>query len=260
VTAVGVGFPGPLEGPLVIESLALQPWTPPTLLATVWREWTGYEGLGGHSSNFVIGGSPLVRPLVRPVPAAAAFVGLALVLYAALVAVRRRRWDGGVAVGLLLAGWLALDARWQLDLLRQLRLTRQRYGGKSWTDKRLAAEDGELFRFVSDLRRHLPAEPQVVYVLTRDPEGADRYLQLRSRYHLLPHNVCSSYATPPASAPVGSYLLVFNPRSDVAFDAGAGRLRWDRAGHPLTPGDGRGRSLPVTRVYSAPLGTLYRRR
>lgn len=248
VTALGVGVAGPLAAPVTIRRLSLVPRTRAAIAASVWREWTVFEGLDAHSSNFVIGGSDRVRPLFRPVPAAAAWVGLALALHS-LVRAPGRRWpDPRVCASVVLAGWVLLDARWQVDLWRQLRLTRERYAGKSWLEKRLAAEDGDLYRFALDLRARLPPSPQVVYLLARDPDVADRYLQLRARYHLLPHNVCSYYSLPPAELAPGEYLVVFGSRADLVYDAAAGTLRSETE------------EIPVERILVGRLGTLYRRR
>lgn len=250
VTALGVGVSGPLAGPLTIRRLSLEPRSPAAWLASVWREWTAFEGLDAHSSNFVIGGSDQARPLWRPVPAAAGWVGLALVLHA-LARGWRRRWpDRRVCAGVVLAGWVALDARWQLDLWRQLEATRERYAGKSWLEKRTLAEDGDLFRFALELKARLPRTPQVVYLLTRAPDAADRYLQLRARYHLLPHNVCGYYSVPPREAVPGEYLVVFGSRDDLVYDAGARILR----------SEADGRETPVEPVLSDRLATVYRRR
>jgi hypothetical protein len=130
--------------------------------------------------------------------------------------------DPRVLASVVLAGWVLLDARWQLDLWRQLGLTRERYAGKSWLEKRLAAEDTALFRFALDVKARLPPSPQVVYLLASEPDAADRYLQLRLRYHLLPHNVCTYYSVPP---------------------------------NELLPSE-----VPVERILAGGLGTVYRRR
>lgn len=248
LTALGVGVAGPLAAPLTIRRLRLVPRTRAAVAASVWREWAAFEGLDAHSSNFVIGGSDQVRPPFRPAPAAAAWVGLSLALHF-LVRASGRRWpDPRVCASVVLAGWVLLDARWQVDLWRQLRFTRERYAGKPWLEKRLAAEDGDLFRFALDLKARLPPSPQVVYLLARDPDVADRYLQLRARYHLLPHNVCIYYSAPPAELAPGEYLVVFASRTDLVYDAAAGTLRSETE------------EVPVERILAGRLGTLYRRR
>jgi hypothetical protein len=165
-----------------------------------------------------------------------------------------------VVMGLALGAWLVADVRFKADLWRQLRLTQDRYAGKSWQEKRLSAEDGELFRFAMDVKAALPQAPQVIFLVTRDPEGADRYLALRSRYHLLPHNVNANYWYPPGPSEIrpGQYVLVFGPRPDVHYDEPSRSLRWWPDG-----GIGAGaahRELEVEPVLSSSLATLYRKR
>ena len=260
VTSVGIGVVGPVEDPITIHRVRLVPSSPGSWLGALWREWTTFEGFDGHSTNFVIGGSSQMSQLIRPVPAVAAWLGLALLLYALFVASGRWSWDARVTGSIVVLGWLLLDARWQLDLWRQLGITHERYAEKSWPEKRLAAEDGELFRFAMEVKRRIPEEPQTLFVLTQSPESADRYLALRSRYHLLPHNVCSYYSHPPPKEEMrpGSYLLVFHPRSDIIYDESSGRLFWDHDGRVPDVAAFPGGGLLVEPIFSAELGSLYR--
>ncbi|HEY7697992.1 MAG TPA: tetratricopeptide repeat protein, partial [Vicinamibacteria bacterium] len=252
IDGVGVGWTGPSRDPIEIRSLKLRS---DGALASLWGEWTGFEGLSGHSMNFVIGGPRLASRYLRPVPTLGLSLVAALAGYGVACRSRSRRVRPRVVVALALGAWLAADARWNVDLWRQLRLTHHRYAGKSWQEKRLSAEDGELFRFAMDVKEALPQAPQVIFLVTRDPESADRYLALRSRYHLLPHNVNANYWFPPGPSEIrpGQYVLVFGPRPDVSYDEGARRLRWSPGGAP------RG-ELEVERILSSSLATLYRKR
>ena len=188
-------------------------------------------------------------------------MGLAAVLYLLLASRRGTRLDPRILLALFLAGWLALDARWQLDLWRQLQITRTRYAGQSSIEKRRGSEDAKLFRFVQEVKKRLPNEPQTIYLLTRDPEASDRYLQLRARYHLLPHNVCTYYSHPPRDVlHEGAYFLVFNPRPDLRFDESSHTLRGTARGAGPAD-DGEEMAGPsVERLLAMKLGALYRRR
>ncbi len=257
IDGIGVGWTGPSRNPFAIRSLRLRS---DGALASLWDEWTAFEGLGGHSMNFVIGGARLSSRYVRPVPALGLSLLGALAGYAFACRWRKRRIRLRVVMGLGLGAWLAVDVRWKADLWRQLRLTQDRYAGKSWQEKRLSAEDGELFRFAMEVKEALPQAPQVIFLVTGDPEGADRYLALRSRFHLLPHNVNSNYWYPPGPSEIrpGQYVLVFGPRPDVGYEERSGMLRW-------SPNYGNGtdaapRELPVEPVFSSSLATLYRKR
>ncbi len=256
IDGIGVGWTGPSRDPFEIRTLRLRS---NGALASLWDEWTGFEGLSGHSMNFVIGGPRLSSRYLRPVPTLGLSLLAALAGYGLACRWRRRRIRLRVVMALGVGAWLAADVRWKADLWRQLRLTQDRYAGKSWQEKRLSAEDGELFRFAMDVKAVLPQAPQVIFLVTRDPEGADRYLALRSRYHLLPHNVNSNYWHPPGPSEIraGQYVLVFGPRPDVRYDEPSRRLRW-------SPDDGIGagtarRELEVEPVFSSSLATLYRK-
>ena len=43
---------------------------------------------------------------------------------------------------------VVVDARWEWNLLRQVRVTHAQYAGKPWHDRHLAAEDGPVFAFI----------------------------------------------------------------------------------------------------------------
>ena len=260
VTSVGIGVVGPVEDPITIQQVRLVPSSAGSWLGALWREWSTFEGFDGYSTNFVIGGSSQTSQRIRPVPAVAAWLGLALLLYALFAVSGRWGWDARVIGSIVVLGWLLLDARWQLDLWRQLGITHERYAEKSWTEKRLAAEDGELFRFAMEVKRRLPEEPQALFVLTQSPESADRYLAHRSRYHLLPHNVCSYYTHPPPKKEMraGGYLLIFHPRSDIIYDESSGRLFWDHSGEVPDVAALREGGLLVEAIFSDELGSLYR--
>ncbi len=135
-----------------------------------------------------------------------------------------------------------------------------RYAGLSSTDKRRTAEDAKLFRFIRDVKKRLPREPQTVYLLTKDPEASDRYLQLRARYHLLPHNVCTYYSHPPRDVlHEDAYFLVFNPRPDLRYDESSHTLRSTARAGVTVDGGEETAVLTVERLLVLQLGALYHR-
>ena len=253
IQGVGVLVTGPLEQSLEIRDLTLEPkgLGAIALLSQLWREWTVFEGWHGWSAHFIVGGTR--GGLFSPVPAVAAWVALSSILYTG-VALWRRRYLGLLPYAFfLLSGWLALDLRWQVDLWRQVALTEHTFAGKTWDEKRLAAPDGETYRFVRGLKSELPAAPARIFVVSADPAGTGpgntEYLRLRVQYHLLPHNVYSDADKPPSAshAEAGDFILILGSMPDISFDSQDNRMRWDGAA-----------PLPVERVYQAPMGTLYR--
>ena len=71
---------------------------------------------------------------------------------------------------LFLLGWLVLDLRWQWDLRLRLEQTVERFAGKNEEDRRLAALDGDLYRFLLEVRQHfLPERPVRLFIVVRSP-------------------------------------------------------------------------------------------
>lgn len=80
VTEMGISVSGDLRNqPVTIEQITFSPWTVKSLLLTVWTEWNAFEGWTQKSIN-AIRGMPK-NALVSPVVAAAAWCGLAILLY-----------------------------------------------------------------------------------------------------------------------------------------------------------------------------------
>lgn len=252
VARAGFLFEGSLGSPLVIRQMSLRPFSLASQLGLVWREWTAFEGWTGHSINFIIGGPKHV--MIQPVAAAAAWVGLALVLYWVWVKVRRRPPDRLVGISILLLCWLALDARWLLDLGRQNLQTEQQFEGKTGAEKRLADKDGSLFKFVLEIRNALPAAPQRVFLVTREPFNRSAYARLRASYHLLPHNVYSHLAVPPDSnqVQVDDYVLLLGRVAEgIHYDQQSRLLEWAGGGHLATVPELVSRSGALYRVIKA---------
>jgi hypothetical protein len=245
VLDVGLAVPAP-AAPLRLDSLTLQAPSAAALLGQVWFDWSAFAGWTQRSINFIEGGT--LHPILRPVPAVAAWVAVTLLLYGVGAKLRRAPRDLSVVAAVFLLGWIFLDVRWQWDLWRQLRQTQERFAGKSWVEKRLAAEDGDLFAFAMEIKKRLPREPQRIFLLSAEPQGRERYLVLRTFYHLLPHNAFVESAFPAHLkwARRGDYILVINPGPTLSYDPRALRLTWDG-----------GKSLPAQGLYDAPLGRLY---
>ena len=164
-----------------------------------------------------------------PLPALlGAVAGIAALAYAGLA-----RWKplvfgpvlgAGVAAMFVIA-WIAVDARWQWNLLRQASVTHAQYAGKSWQERHLAAEDGPLFAFIEKVRAKLPDPPARVFMV-----AAAQSLRNRGAYHLYPYNVYfdpwSDTVPPPSAVRPGDFIVVYQ-RKGIQFDAAQHRLRWD---------------------------------
>jgi hypothetical protein len=249
IGGVALALRGAFSEPILVRGASAKPMTPGQVLGDRAREWSTHEPWSGASINVVAGGAPL-QALPLPVFLASIVVVGALA-YAALA-----RWVPGlvgtfrpavIAAGFL-GAWLVLDARWQWNLLRQAGPTIEQYGGKSWRERHLAAEDGQLFAFIEATRAKLPppveAAPRV-FMFADAP-----YFRDRGAYHLYPYNVYFDpwqNSIPPASAlHSGDYVAAYS--SDrPQYDAAQQRLRW-----------GAGESVTAELLLGGPGAALFR--
>ncbi|MDR1530109.1 MAG: hypothetical protein LBS40_06935 [Burkholderiales bacterium] len=227
-----------------ISSLALAVQAQPKQIFTVRSVSAHPMGVGEVAKRLVSGWlrfSPWtgtsIAQLDDAAPSLSYFIALALALplfpVGALLLWKRLRrrqvltlspacWYAGIAF--FLAGWLALDARWTVQLAQQAAHTRQTFGGKTIAEKHLAAVDGALYAFTEKARAALPAEPTRIFALAPDP-----YLRSRIAYHLYPHNVYFDFygAMPPNARTLrsGDYVLLFQ-QSGIRYDMARKKMRW----------------------------------
>jgi hypothetical protein len=236
---------------VTIHRVELRPVSPTAagILRQIWREWTAFEGWRAHSINFIGGGHR--SPLMPPSFAATLWLIFSAGFFATYQLARRRRLRPLHFGVILLAGWLLLDARWQVDLWRQLHATHQQYAGKRLEEKRLAAEDREIFILAEEVKRHLPDPPARVLIVSPTPgSGSFHYIRVRLHYLLLPHNVSSVWDLPPVhDLRPGDHIVVLHPHPRIRYDAQSGELRW-----------GSGQVLEVDRLTASFMGDMYRAR
>lgn len=267
IAQFAISISGVLRDPVTLSQAGFEPLTAATLLSTVWSQWTAFEGWKGHSINFVIGG--VDNAIVSPVAACAAWVGMALLLQILWSVIRRfsRRldhwhsgaaslfsngfgiWDWRQAVLIILIGWVVLNARWQLDLWRQLQDTLHRYAGKTWEEKHSTSNDGFLFQFAEEVKARLPAAPQRIVLVVGEGTKVEEYWLRRIGYHLLPHNVSKEFISIPRGSLLrrGDYLLVLGDDPAESLDAARGLVQLGNSG-----------GVVGELVYEEALGHLYR--
>ncbi|HRD65336.1 MAG TPA: hypothetical protein PKY50_04200 [Candidatus Competibacter sp.] len=245
IAVVGLALSGSLRQPLVIRRLELQPLVPTVTELLGWAvdEWTTFEDWNQRSINYAAGAPP--NALFPPVLVVALWIGFSVSLYAAFGSSRRaveQRWP---YVALFLVGWLALDLRWEWDLSRRLAQTEARFAGKEGDERRLADLDGDLYRFLLEVRRRLPERPCRLFVVSSDPGG---YWAGRARYHLLPHNGFMGFSQPPTAnaAREGDYVLILSPLAGVRYDHERKMLEWTKG------------QLPAEMLHASARGVLLR--
>ena len=219
---------GDLEEPVLLRGAAAKPMSSLEVLGDRVGEWLAFEPWTGASINGV--GTPGTQEVPLPL-VLGLIVTLAALLYAALAWWKLRRFSPALATaiaGMLIVAWAIADIRWQWNLVRQARATLVQYGGKSWDERHLAAEDGPLFAFIEKVKEKLPPPPARVFM-----EADLRYFRARGAYHLYPYNVYYDPASTALPAPErirsGDYLVVYQRRG-VQYDPSTQSLRWD--GHP----------------------------
>lgn len=250
ITTLAILAQGTLPAPIVIHRIELLPIRPSVsgLLRQIGKEWLVFRGWSPRSINFHDGGER--NPLLSPVLAAALLVALSILTYTILRLWRGGPWHLAPFVLLFLAGWMALDARWQMELLSQLEATQKQFGGKTPTEKQLASDDRGLNLLAGQIKRVLPENPVRIFLLPPSPAQNSAYNHQRVRLHylLLPHKVGSLWTDPPPTGVgAGDYLLIWREHPRLRYDAGAGELSW-----------GQDQRLDVERLLATPLGNLYR--
>jgi hypothetical protein len=243
ITGVGFIITGPLRGPLAIESMRAVSNAAAAGASETLRDWFAFRSWNGNAINVL-----LLRGDLNPL-SLSLFVTLAVAAALGAWWILRRRDRRQLLVGTLVivaCAWLVQDARWLAQLGRQVQASAATFSGKSWRDKRLAAQDGALFAFLEQAREAIAARPGRVMFASDDA-----YVRSRAGYHLLPLNVLSNvyhaelhghrFLRP------GDYLCVYAKRG-VAFDPVAGMLGWEAGAPPLR----------AERVLDTPPGALYR--
>jgi hypothetical protein len=225
ITGIALAVKGPVPETLHVRGAIASPMGAWQVLRARLREWFTFEGWNGTSINTIVGGADGQDfPLPWVIAGAIGLAALLFVLVRWRTAERWQRATLAIAVAGAI-GWALLDARWVATLARQSLLTAQVYGGKDSEARHRAAEDADLYAFVQEARKLMPAEPVRVFVAA----PAD-YFRARAAYHLYPENV---YFAPRADAlpdaghmHSGDWLLVYR-RPGIAYDALRQMLRWD---------------------------------
>jgi hypothetical protein len=218
---------GEVRAPVAIVALEWRPAAAVGPWAVLAADFTAFEGWTQRSVNMVTGGA---REAQLPViPLVALWMCLALLLLAVWRWRSGRPRDWRAVLLVCLAGWLVLDLRWQVNLWRQLEVTRAAYAGKTQAGKRLGEYGGGDYALAAAVRDRLPAAPQRILVLP-SPRDQDRYSIGRVAYFLRPHNVYAWKGSPwcPGAVGRGGYLLALTDSADLEFDLAGGELRWRR--------------------------------
>jgi hypothetical protein len=187
IAEIGLLVPEARDLSLQINGASMIPFSVLGYVRAVWRDWTEFEGLLGDSQHFVVGGT--TEPLVPMRPAVALWIALTLVLLYLIRGPAPLLAYMPEVLTVVLIGWLVVDARWQNDLLQQLRMDRERFAGLG-QEQKYAELDGAAFyrlaRWVHDNYGY-PSRRVVVHVAPEVPLALTKLRRLA--YYLYPFNV-----------------------------------------------------------------------
>jgi hypothetical protein len=240
ITGVALAARGALPRPLVLESFSVPSVSVATVIADIADQWAAFIPIVAASVTLPFDDE---RSHYVTLLATVAGGGLFAALYWLLTR-RALPRDPRVYWAIVVAGWLILDTRFQVNLWRQLTRTAATFAGKTGEEKRLASDDRELYTLMKEVSTALPAPPVRVHFI-----ADDQALRTRGSYFLYPQNVYYS-DTKRARAPVpeelrsGDYVLLFLT-TDLGYDSATQALVWR---------DGRRR--PAEQILSRPPGLV----
>ena len=174
---------GALNEPLLIESIRLREHRPDfiSLQTRLLKDWLSAQPWYQRSANNTL--SSIYPVLVSPLIAAVCWIILSGLLFVLMSWRQARRNLPWLALPILIA-WLALDLRWQMDLLLKASTAWRELGSLSIDQKRLSGPDHDLMEFLNRLDLDDSNITGRVFVFARND-----YWRTRARYHLLPLSV-----------------------------------------------------------------------
>ena len=231
VHAIGLGLRGPFPASYAIEGVALRSNAWSVTLEDILSDWLGRDRAPAGATTRLGFEETHIAPIL-------AVVATALVLAVGFLVLRARRRGAalplaGIAL-VAVAGWLALDLRWQALLVRKhAALVAEGYGRT--TDERNAADDdGALFEVARRVRDADRARGGRVLVLSDNPA-----LATRVGWFLYPDNVY--YDTRPFTRQTPPAPEALRTGDQVVLLLYRG-LRWDPVQGVLAWPDGRTRA------------------
>jgi len=153
---------------------------------------------------------------------------------------------------ILLIGWLILDMRWQLELMRQRELTIREYAGLTPEARRLNGKDGTLFRLITAAKNLMPKTPQRI-LLIPNTEDINNAKLSRASFYLRPHNVYTADMTPLCQSKLqpGDYIFSIGTPAKLLYRDQ--RLSWEGCNVLL----GEKQFLIAKRILATAVGQLF---
>jgi hypothetical protein len=241
ISGVALVARGTLPRPLVLESFSVPSVSVVTVLDDIFHQWATFIPIVAASVTLPFDEERSHYTTLLATVAFGAFFAAALYW---LLTRRASQRDTRIYWAIVVAAWLLLDLRFQVNLWRQLARTAATFAGKTGEEKRLASDDRELYTLMKEVRTALPAPPVRIHFI-----ADDQTLRTRGSYFLYPQNVYYSgdrHAPKPAPDELrsGDYVLLFLT-SDLGYDSAAQALVWRD-----------GRRKPAEHILSRPPGLV----
>lgn len=222
ITGVALVARGVLSRPLVLEGFSVPSVSVATVIGDIAAQWAAFIPIVAASVTLPFDDERSHYATLLATVACGGFLAAAVYW---LVTRRALPRDARVYGAIFVAAWLIVDARFQINLWRQLERTAVMFSGKTGEQKRLASDDHELYTLMREVSAALPAPPVRVHLI-----ADDLALRTRGSYFLYPQNVYHSIA-PRARKPVpedlrsGDYVLLFLT-GDLGYERATGTLVW----------------------------------
>jgi hypothetical protein len=222
VSELGFLFIEPKRGEARLGSFSLEPLGLSASLGHMADGWFEFEPWSQGSSNYLYGGKRNQKYALPPLMAS--WLLLALTLGWIWSRGNRTSFAASLVILCLLA-WMALDVRSTVNSYRKSVKTIDRFAGLSPQERLEKAMDGPLYHFIEQIKKlSLGTEPARLVVIG-NADGDARYVIMRARYHLLPHNaLIASQLTTDYWHTKFDYVLFIDHLSGLSLEEISARL------------------------------------
>jgi hypothetical protein len=211
IVEFGFFFEDPQGHAAELSGVSLEGISPGSFISLVFHEWYQLEPWSQRSINFLYGGAQQQRiplPLVL-----LTWVFLSILIFVLLNFGQKNNALKFAAVIFLIA-WMILDLRWTNNRLGQASDSIANLLTASDQERLEKAFDGDLYEYISRLKREVLSENPGRIVLIGD-ESVVEYILLKAKYHLLPHSAAVRQQLDESISPeYMDYVLVFRSYSD----------------------------------------------
>jgi len=198
-------------------------------LQLTWRAWTAFVEWSQRSINFQHGGEE--HQLVSLPVLLTAWLIVTLFLWWLLSVFDKKTNLKQITVAaslLFLTAWILLDIRWISNNLQQMQRSLQSQWRADDHQRLSMGQDGEIYQYFQKFKMSLAGD-EARRILIIGEEDVDGYYMLRTKYHLLPHNVdIADRFTRHAKPKSLDYVLFFGQPGEITTVSGWNQ-KWQQA-------------------------------